>query len=175
MLQANFLFLVMASASSFPTPQQLGIVVARFKESLEPWAPVAGNTYLYSEGGIGQENDTVSHGSFRNYANLLNVGREGQTYLAHIVNHYKSLEDVMIFTQASPFDLTGPVVTNVDEMIVAAMQIPAEDVTPFNTQKLFRDEDDWEAINWTAAEEKPWITENQLKTLVRANYIPAEL
>lgn len=174
MLQASFLFWVMASASGVPSPKELGIVVARFKESLEPWAPVASNTYLYSKGGIEQKNDTVSHDIFRNYTNLPNVGREGQTFLKHIVSHYGSLEDVMIFTQASPFDLTGPIVNNVDEMVAAAMQVPADDVTPFNKQKLIRDEDDWEEINWTAAEEKPWITENQLKTLVRANYTPAE-
>ncbi|KAJ0114779.1 hypothetical protein J7T55_004520 [Diaporthe amygdali] len=174
MLQAAFLFVIMASASSVPSPENLGLVVARFKESLEPWAPVANNTYLYSKGGIEQENDTVSHDLFRRYTNLPNVGREGQTYLIHIVNNYNSLEDIMIFTQASPFDLTGPVVNNVDEMVAAALQVPIDDATPFNKQKLFRDEDDWEEINWTAAEEKPWITENQLKTLVRANYTPAE-
>ncbi|KAG6355992.1 hypothetical protein INS49_015377 [Diaporthe citri] len=139
MLQAGLLFLVMASASGVPT-QELGIVVARFKEPLEPWAPLASNTYLYSKGGIGQENYT----------------------------------DVMIFTQASPFDLTGPVVNNSNEMVAAAMQVPVDDVTPFNKQKLIRDKDDWEETNWTASEEKPWMTENQLKTLARANYTPAE-
>lgn len=174
MLRAIVLFWPMALASGAPSPQDLGIVVARFKEPLEPWAALASNTYLYSKGGIAQENDSISHDIFRDYTNLPNVGREGQTYLTHIVNNYNSLEDVMIFTQASPFDLTGPVVNNTEEMVAAAMQVPADDVTPFNNQKLFRDEDDWANINWTAAEEKPWMTENQLKTLVRANYTPAE-
>lgn len=86
MLQVSFLFFVMAAAAGVPI-QELGIVVARFKESLEPWAPVASNTYLYSKGGIEQENDTVSHDIFRNYTNLPNVGREGQTFLTHIVSH----------------------------------------------------------------------------------------
>lgn len=170
----SILFLVMASASGVPCPEELGIVVARFKESLEPWAPVASNTYLYSKGGIEHENDTISHGLFRNCTNLPNVGREGQTYLTHIFHHYSSLQDVIIVTQASPFDLTGPVVNNVSEMIAAAMQVPVDDATPFNKQKLFRDEDDWDEINWTAAEERPWITENQLETLVTVNYTPAE-
>ncbi|KAL1873166.1 hypothetical protein Daus18300_003985 [Diaporthe australafricana] len=164
----------MASASGLPSPQQLGVVVARFKEPLEPWAPLASNTYLYSKGGIPQENDTISHSLFRSYTDLPNVGREGQTYLTHIVNHYGCLEDVMIFTQASPFDLTGPAVNDIDEMAVAALQVGPDDVTPFNRAKLTRDEDDWAAVDWTLAEEKPWITENQLRTLVRANYTPAE-
>lgn len=165
----------MASTSCPPSPDKLGLVVARFRESLWPWVAVANNTYLYAKGGITQANDTVSHDLFRSYTDLPNVGREGQTFLTHIVNYYDTLEDIVIFTQASPFDLTAPTVNNTDEMVAAALRVPAGDVTPFNPTKLFRDEDDWDTIDWTLAEERPWITQSQLDSLVRANYTPGEL
>lgn len=33
-----------------------------------------------------------------------NVGREAETYLYHIIENYESLDDVIVFTQAYPFD-----------------------------------------------------------------------
>lgn len=164
----------MAPLTALPSPEQLGLVVARFKESLEPWVPYAPNTFLYSKGGIPQSNDTIPHSLFRSYTDLPNVGREGRTYLTHIVNNYENLQEIMVFTQASPFDLTAPAVTNLQEMITAALAVPPGDVTPFNPTKLFRDEDDWGTIDWALAEEKPWMTASQLASLVRAPYTPAE-
>ena len=38
------------------------------------------------------------------YEQLQNVGREGHTYLHHILKHRETLEDKLIFTQAEPFD-----------------------------------------------------------------------
>jgi len=35
---------------------------------------------------------------------LKNVGREGQTYLRHIIENYDSLDDVTVFLQGNPFD-----------------------------------------------------------------------
>lgn len=130
--------------------------------------------YFYSKGGVQEQDDTVSHAIFRKYTDLPNVDREGQTYLTHIVNHYDSLEEVMFFTQGSPFDLNGPVVNNPDEMVAAALAVGHGEVTPFNPQKLWREEDDWETIEWTVAEERPWITDSQLKTLARAEFTPGE-
>lgn len=165
-------FLSVVSAVSLPLTTELGIVCARYKEDLEPWMPVSANTYLYSKGNV--TNDTIPHSAFRSYVDLNNTGREGQTYLQHIVDHYDSLEDVMIFTQADPFDLLTPVVNTTTQLVELAMQVPADDVTPFNPS-LYHDLAEWDTINWNSSSEIGlWITENQLKTLSPAPYTPGE-
>ncbi|KAK1469675.1 hypothetical protein CMEL01_01442 [Colletotrichum melonis] len=155
------------------TPSQLGIVCARFKESLDPWAPVAASTYLYSKGGVPQMNDTVQHSSFRSYVALPNIGREGHTHLHHIVNNYDTLDEIMIFTQADPFDLIAPAVNTTEQMVQKAMTVPADDVTPFN-DALFHDVADWGKVDWNSSAQKLWITANQIKSLQFAPYTPAQ-
>lgn len=154
---------------TLPSPAELGIVVARYKEPLDPWVPVAANSFVYAKGNLTQDNDTVPHSSFRLYEDVPNVGREGQTHLTHIVKNYDNLQDVMIFTQAAPFDLLSPVVNTTLQMAELAMQVCAGDVTPFNPT-LFHDVDDWAKIDWNSSEQSLWITQSQIKTLVRANY-----
>ena len=41
---------------------------------------------------------------YTNSIKLNNVGREGHTYLYHIINNYNNLNDINIFTQGNPFD-----------------------------------------------------------------------
>ena len=154
-------------------PLHLGIVVARYKEPLEPWSPFAGNSYVYSKGGIPQDNDTVSHASFRSYIELPNRGREGQTHLCHIVRNYDALDDIMIFSQADPFDLTAPVANTTEQMVEIALRVPPHDVTPFNPD-LWHDVADWETINWTDPKEAIWITASQIASLQLAPYTPGE-
>lgn len=165
-------FLAVVSAVPLRSPTELGIVCARFKEALEPWVPVSSVTYLYAKGNV--TNDTIPHSSFRSYVDLENTGREGQTYLQHIVNHYDSLEDVMIFTQADPFDLLAPIVNTTAQMVSLALRVPAGDVTPFN-RGLYHDLAEWGAINWNSpAEIGLWITESQIKTLTPAPFTPGD-
>ena len=155
------------------TPLHLGIVVARYKESLDPWQPVAENTYIYSKGGIPEANDTVPHSSFRSYIELPNQGREGQTHLCHIVRNYDALDDIMIFSQADPFDLVAPYVNTTEQMVDKALDVPAYDVTPFNPD-LWHDIADWNKINWTDPKEAIWITASQIASIQLATYTPGE-
>lgn len=154
-------------------PLHLGIVVARYKESLDPWRAVAGNAYVYAKGGIHESNDTVSHSSFRSYIDIPNQGREGQTHLCHIVRNYDALDDIMIFSQADPFDLITPYVNTTEQMVETALQVPADDVTPFNPD-LWHDVADWDKINWTDPKEAIWITASQIASLQLAPYTPGE-
>ncbi|KAJ9150364.1 Ankyrin repeat protein [Pleurostoma richardsiae] len=160
-----------------PSPSQLGIVVARYQEPLDPWEPFAANTYLYSKGDVPQSNDTVPHSSFRAYVELRNEGREGQTHLHHIVGHYDRLEDIMIFSQADPFDLLAPVVNTTDQMVQVALEVGhdphGEVVTPFNPD-LWHDIADWDKIDWNSSTESIWITPSQIASLTPAPYTPGE-
>ncbi|KAF3808402.1 hypothetical protein GCG54_00013041 [Colletotrichum gloeosporioides] len=154
-------------------PGKLGVVVARFKEPLDPWAPHSNLTTIYAKGNVPQENDTIQHSSFRSYVPLPNIGREGHTHLFHIATNYDTLDDVMIFTQADPFDLLAPAATTPDQMIEMALQVPADDVTPFNPT-LFHDVADWTKIDWNSSKQALWITESQKKTLALAPYTPGQ-
>ena len=35
---------------------------------------------------------------------LKNIGREGETFLYHIINNYYNLDDVTVFLQGNPFE-----------------------------------------------------------------------
>ncbi|KAI0009181.1 hypothetical protein F4779DRAFT_583556 [Xylariaceae sp. FL0662B] len=155
-----------------PLPCQLGIVAARYKEPLDPWADFAKNTYLYSKGGIPAENDSVPHDSFRLYKELPNIGREGHTHLWHIVHNYDKLDDIMIFTQADPFDLVAPAANTSADMVSIALTVERDEATPFNDD-LWHDVDDWEKINWTDPKQAIWITPSQLASMQPAPYTPA--
>ncbi|KAK6218342.1 hypothetical protein QIS74_06222 [Colletotrichum tabaci] len=161
-------------ASLAASPARLGIVCARFKESLEPWAAVASSTYLYAKGGVPQTNDSVPHAAFRAYVPLRNIGREGHTHLYHIVSRYDELDDVTVFTQADPFDLLAPAVKTAEDMARrAAAEVGADDVSPLNPG-LFHDVADWGRIDWNSSAQRLWITPGQGRTLQRAPYTPGE-
>lgn len=156
-----------------PVICSLGIVVARYKEPLDPWIPVADKVFLYAKGGIPQSNDSVDHGIFHSYSALPNIGREGHTYLTHIVEHYDDLQDIIIFSQADPFDLLSPVVNTTQQLVKVGETVGQDEIEAFN-DSLFHDTDDWAKINWTDPKEKLWMTPSQLKTLVYSEYTPAQ-
>jgi hypothetical protein len=70
------------------------IVVARYDESTE-WVPR--NATLYNKG------EPIINNSVGKLIQLQNVGREGETYLHHIIENYDNLCEYIIFTQADPF------------------------------------------------------------------------
>ena len=155
-----------------PSPNFLGIVVARYKEPLDPWAEVASNTYLYAKSNITQSSDNVSHDAFRLYEQLPNAGREGQTYCHHIYTHYDTLEPIVIFSQAAPFDMIGPETNSTQELVEKALQTPESEYDPVTiyNHDLLHDLADWKKINWSSPDESYWITPNQLKSLTYAPY-----
>ena len=79
----------------------LTIVVARYNESLE-WTRNISNTrtkcIIYNKGSKLDHIGPIIH--------LPNVGREGHTYLYHIINNYDNLSEYTMFLQGQPFDHT---------------------------------------------------------------------
>jgi hypothetical protein len=70
------------------------VIIARYREDVA-WAQDIGYDYIvYDKGG-----DLPG-----NAVPLPNIGREGHTYMTHIVRHYESLADVTVFVQGDPFD-----------------------------------------------------------------------
>lgn len=87
------------------------LIVAKYNESIE-WLNDVSNLfnriYLYNKG-VCSENECLKCLDTETktkivYKELPNVGREGHTYLWHVLNRRDELEDKLIFTQAEPFD-----------------------------------------------------------------------
>ena len=84
------------------------LIVARYNENLE-WLNLFldyDTVYIYDKSS--DENKeclkNIANTSNIVYKKLNNVGREGHTYLWHIMNHREELADFNIFTQGEPFD-----------------------------------------------------------------------
>ncbi|KAJ0421996.1 hypothetical protein BJY00DRAFT_281569 [Aspergillus carlsbadensis] len=158
--------------SWIPPPDLLGIVLARYREPLDPWINLTANTYLYAKYDTPQASDTIPHSSFRTYELLPNIGREGQTYCYHIHTHYTDLQPIMIFSQADPFDLIAPETGTAQEMVERALARPDpaySPVTIFNAD-LVHDLSDWETIDWADPAQAYWMTPSQLATLTYSPY-----
>ena len=80
------------------TSNKLKFVIARYQENLE-WANGVSPSIVYNK-------DTSPHNSIHPVISLPNVGREGHTYLHHIITNYDSLDDYTVFLQGYPFDHT---------------------------------------------------------------------
>ena len=76
------------------------IVVARYNESID-WTKFY-NCIIYNKGDPIENTNTTT-----NVTTLPNVGREGHTYLHHIINNYDTLSDYTMFLQGNPFDHTS--------------------------------------------------------------------
>ncbi|KAF2102790.1 hypothetical protein NA57DRAFT_52342 [Rhizodiscina lignyota] len=163
-----------ASSTSFipPAPTQLGIVCARFSEDLRIWLPFEKNTYVYDKGTFVDANDTVKHEDFRSYVKLNNTGREEKTYLYHILTHWNDLDDITLFTQASP-DLAAPAANTTTQMVEIALHTKEDEVNNINPD-LFHALAEWKTINWSSPFEAGWITASQLSSLTRVPYTMGE-
>ena len=80
----------------------LTIVVARYNESIEWTNDIINNNtkcIIYNKGPKLNDNKCP-------VIYLPNVGREGHTYLYHIINNYNNLPEYTMFLQGQPFDHT---------------------------------------------------------------------
>jgi hypothetical protein len=71
------------------------IVIARFNECLNWLLPYDDCTIVYNKG-----EDNIP--PFRNIVKLDNIGREGHTYLYHIIENYDKLSNRITFSQGDP-------------------------------------------------------------------------
>lgn len=73
------------------------VVIARYDEDLSWVKPIAANAHVYNKG---REDDAVlddlDRTSFASWNMLPNIGREGDTYLHHIINRYERTPSDMI-------------------------------------------------------------------------------
>jgi hypothetical protein len=60
-----------------------------------------------------------------------NIGREGETFLRHIVERYDSLSEKTLFLQGDPFDHSRAITTDIGEIIFRYRQADIKTITPF--------------------------------------------
>lgn len=73
-------------------------VIARYQENID-WANGINNSIIYNKG-------ATLPNTIHPIVSLPNVGREGHTYLYHIIQNYDQLDDHTCFLQGHPFDHT---------------------------------------------------------------------
>ena len=128
-----------ASSTTTLDPQEIEIVVAHYSENLAWLEPVIEHCKVYSKGG-------AKNAPKLNFdvETLENIGREGHTYLHHIVNYYDSLKDVTLFTQGRVDDHTD--LTAVEMKDIALNTKPGRVTTfPHRAMELFHL---WDGIPW---------------------------
>jgi len=120
----------------------VNIVVAKYNENVEWTKKLNHKVTIYDK-----SNNPIE-GSIK----LKNVGREGETFLYHIINNYNNLDDVTVFLQGNPFEhlqlLVGWRAKLTDEeinIVIHKMNTEINDNCDFTTfyQVLYNDP------NWT--------------------------
>lgn len=77
------------------------IVISRYTENIDWSRFLQANVIIYNKGF-----DNISHLLQKKNLSIIkleNIGREGHTYLHHIINNYKTLKNRTTFLQADPF------------------------------------------------------------------------
>jgi len=115
----------------------VGIVVAHYNEDLSWLNDVKELCTIYSKGG-------AKYARSRTYSALPNIGREGHTYLHHIVEHYNSLPDVTIFLQGN---IDDHVTIDINEIVEISRKAQPGDVATFSFRELELF-DLWDGIPW---------------------------
>jgi len=78
------------------------IILAKYNENID-WVK-QNNFHTISTVYCKGKKDDFDHKDYHRIISLPNVGREGHTYLHHIIENYDNLSDINIFIQAHPFD-----------------------------------------------------------------------
>ena len=85
---------------NFKNIHNLEIIVSRYNEDLKWTLEEPFNKFRYIVYNKGP-NDNFEKSLVKKIINLKNVGREGHTYLTHIINNYNNLPDINIFLPGS--------------------------------------------------------------------------
>ncbi|KAI4187333.1 MAG: hypothetical protein L6R41_002875 [Letrouitia leprolyta] len=122
-----------------PADQEFEIVVAHYNEDLSWLKQYSDECCVYSKGG-----SKNTPGLPFTFTPLPNIGREGHTFLYHIVNHYDNLADATLFVQGR---IDDHVDISLAEMKQRALTTVVGQVTtyPFRELELF---DHWDGIPW---------------------------
>ena len=84
------------SCSASSLVPEYEFVISQYKEELDWLAPVANHCHIYHKG-----SQDIPHFEYRQWEKLPNIGREGHSYLHHIINNYDYLSDITVFLQGS--------------------------------------------------------------------------
>lgn len=87
---------------------ELTIVVARYEEDVQWTEAYSDICTLYNKG------SSITNVSLPFVIRLENTGREGHSYLYHIVSNYESLSQSIVFTQADPFPHNPTILCAID-------------------------------------------------------------
>lgn len=128
----------------------VNIVVAKYNENIE-WTKK-----LHHKITIYDKSENPVDGSIK----LKNVGREGETFLYHIVNNYHNLDDVTVFLQGNPFEhlqlLVGwrSILTDKEiDLVCDKINTEINDSCDFTTfyQVLYNDQNGTNGVNTSQA------------------------
>lgn len=89
-------------------PDEVSLIVARYMEDVHWVSPYNDIAYIYNKG----RNDIS--GIIERIIPLENIGREGHTYLNHIINNYSELRARNIFVQGCPFTHNNTILYGID-------------------------------------------------------------
>jgi hypothetical protein len=124
----------------------VNIVVAKYNENVDWTKKLNHKVTIYDK------SEKPIEGSIK----LKNVGREGETFLYHIVNNYNNLDDVTVFLQGNPFEhlqlLVGWRAQLTEEeinIVINKMNIEINDTCDFTTfyQVLYNDPNGTNGVN----------------------------
>jgi len=128
------------------------IVVARYNEDVVWLLPYDDCVVLYNKG----KDDLPP---FTNIVKLANIGREGHTYLHHIIENYNNISDRVTFIQGDPLTHNHTIIYGLDNYIY------------FNSFQPL-------GLRWLESEQippDPIIMANQVETEYGLNYLVLEL
>jgi hypothetical protein len=118
--------------------REVEFVIAHYNEDLLWLEPIADSCLIYTKGGADHTRPAYP------FIPLPNIGREGHTYLWHIVKRYHSLADVSVFLQGRIDDHVSITPEEIKDR--AHRTRPGEVTTfPFRELELF---DCWDGIPW---------------------------
>jgi len=124
----------------------VNIVLSKFNENTDWTKKLIHKVTIYDK----------SNNPIEGSIQLKNVGREGETFLYHIVNNYHNLDDVTVFLQGNPFEhlqiLVGWRAKLTDEeinLVINKMNYEINDSSIFTTfyQVLYNDPDGTNGAN----------------------------
>lgn len=92
-------------------PKEITVVVARYEESVQWVEAYSDISVVYNKG---PSQITVPNLPCASSVRMVNIGREGHTYLFHIIAKYESLAKHIVFTQADPFPHNPSILCAID-------------------------------------------------------------
>lgn len=109
--------------------KQVEFVVAHYNEDLSWLSEVQASVSVYTKG------TPATHITPLRHTILPNIGREGHTYLHHIITYYNDLPEVVVFVQGRVDDHVN---INALQMMDAAAALESNDVLTFPPEELER-------------------------------------